>query len=77
MKINAKLAEANISSDEFTQRMTGLEMRLQQLAAERDSLKEENKVSHLGEASNIEVSLVIENIFLLDFEEGSSLFQGS
>jgi hypothetical protein len=44
MKVNAKLAEANVSTEEFTQRMTGLEKRMQQLTAERDSLKEENKV---------------------------------
>lgn len=47
MKINAKLAEANISSEEFTQRMAGLEKRLQQLTAERDSLKDENRVSRI------------------------------
>ncbi len=44
MKINSKMNEAAISSDEFTQRMANLEKKLQQVSAERDSLKEENKV---------------------------------
>ena len=44
MKINSKMGEANISSEEFTQRMANLEKKLQQTTAERDLLKEENKV---------------------------------
>ena len=44
MKINSKMNDAAISSDEFTQRMANMEKKLQQLSAERDSLKEENKV---------------------------------
>ena len=44
MKINSKMCEANITSEEFTQRMENLEKKLQQTTAERDSLKEENKV---------------------------------
>ncbi len=49
MKINSKMNEANISSEEFTQRMANLEKKLQQITAERDLLKEENKVhTHLN-----------------------------
>ncbi len=43
MKINAKLNEANLASEEFTQRLATMEKKLQQTASERDKLKDEVK----------------------------------
>ena len=51
MKINAKLNEASIASDEFTQRLSNMEKKLQQTKDERDKYKQENKVLK-KEASN-------------------------
>ena len=44
MKINSRMSEAALASEEFTQRMATMEAKLQQVTAERDGLKEENKV---------------------------------
>jgi hypothetical protein len=52
MKINSKMSEAALSSEEFTQRMANLEKKLQQATAERDSLKEENKVRQISVAGD-------------------------
>lgn len=43
MKINAKLNESNLASEEFTQRLATLERKLQQTMAEKDKLKVENR----------------------------------
>ena len=51
MKINAKLNEASIASDEFTQRLSNMEKKLQQTKDERDKCKQEIKVLK-KEASN-------------------------
>ena len=50
-KINAKLNEANIASEEFTQRLANMEQKLQQTIIERDKVKEESKTLK-AEASN-------------------------
>ena len=44
MKINAKLNEASIASEEFTQRLSNMEKKLQQTKDERDKYKQEIKV---------------------------------
>ena len=46
MKINSRMSEAALASEEFTQRMSTMETKLQQVTVERDGLKEENKVFH-------------------------------
>merc|ERR1712072_669326 len=43
MKINAKLSEANVSSEEFTQRLATMEKKLQQTIVERDKYQSELK----------------------------------
>ena len=42
-KINSRLSETHLSSEEFTQRLSSMEQRLHQTISERDSLREENK----------------------------------
>ena len=42
-QINARLSDTHLASEEFTQRLSSMEQRLQQIIAERDTLKEENK----------------------------------
>ena len=44
MKINSRMSEAAVSSEELIQRMATMEKKLQQVTAERDSLLEESKV---------------------------------
>ena len=41
-KINSRLTETNMASEEFTQRLSSMEQKLQQAIAERDTLKDEN-----------------------------------
>lgn len=43
MKINARLTESSVSSEEFTQRLSGLESKLQRAMAEKDALLDLNK----------------------------------
>ena len=48
-KINARLQEANLNAEEFTQRLSTLEAKHQQTVEERDKLKAENEVIALFE----------------------------
>ena len=41
-KINTRLSETHLTSEEFTQRLSSMEQRLHQTISERDNLKEEN-----------------------------------
>ena len=43
-RINARLQESSITSDEFTQRLSSMEKKLQQVSLERDKLRSENEV---------------------------------
>ena len=60
MKINAKLNEANISSEEFTNRLSTMEKKLQQTIAERDKFKEEAKVLKIEAASKLSAAEMAE-----------------
>ena len=60
MKINAKLNEANISSEEFTSRLSTMEKKLQQTIAERDKFKEEAKVLKIEAASKLSAAEMAE-----------------
>ena len=42
-QINSRLSETHLASEEFTQRLSSMEQKLQKIIVERDSLKEENK----------------------------------
>ena len=42
-KINTRLSETHLASEEFTQRLSSMEQRLHQTISERDNLKEENR----------------------------------
>lgn len=44
MKINSKLSESSISNEEFTQRLSTMEKKLQRAMAEKDALIQENQV---------------------------------
>ena len=59
-KINSKLNEANISSEEFTQRLSTMEKKLQQTIAERDKFKEESKILKIELASKLPDSDIAE-----------------
>ncbi len=45
MKINAKLSESSLTSEEMTNRLSDLERRLQKTISEKEALLEQNKVS--------------------------------
>ena len=59
-KINSKLNEANISSEEFTQRLSTMEKKLQQTIAERDKFKEESKILKIELVSKLPDSDIAE-----------------
>lgn len=44
MKINARLTESTVSSDEFTFRLSEMENKMQKVLAEKETLAQENKV---------------------------------